>query len=506
MAMVDQPSQIRGLARATSLNLVGSAVAALSMLALLLVLTKGFGQGRAGVFLSAVALFQVLSIAATLGVETGLVKFISGRAHVDSRISNKDLLSISLIPVAGLSSLLTVLMVVWSSQIGSFIGGSALAAEATGVISMMAWFILPASISYGLLGATRGYGTMRPTVVVDRIGRSGLQVLFAGAAMISGNSLQFVAVAWALPYILELVAVVGWLISIQRKDASSDQDSPAWFSAFMVFWRFTLPRAAASIFRATFQWFDVILVAGLASPEAAAVYAVATRLLQLGLLAAFSVGQAVEPRFGKTIAAGDLVTTRSLYAISTAWLIILTWPMYILLAIFASSALGVFGSGFVTGSTALVILSGSVILGAGVGPVDILLVMKGKSTWSLWNTGLAAGLSIVLNLLLIPRLGIVGAAISLATSRVVANLLPLAQLNHLAHLHPFGDIWVRAALTSSLIFGGVGLIAKFTLGSSLTAAITAGALALIAYVPVLWRSRSVIGLDPKILLGRGSIA
>jgi O-antigen/teichoic acid export membrane protein len=233
---------------------------------------------------------------------------------------------------------------------------------------------------------------------------------------------------------------------------------------------------------------------------------VATRLLQLGLLAAFSVGQAVEPRFGETIAADDLGTTKSLYAISTAWLIMLTWPMYILLAIFAPSAMGIFGSGFVSGSGALVILSGAVILGAGVGPVDILLVMKGKSTWSLWNTGLAAGLSIVLNLILIPILGVVGAAISLATSRVVANLLPLAQLNHLANLHPFGDTWARAALTSSLIFGGVGLIVKFALGSGLTAAITAGVIAALAYVPVLWRSRALIGLDPKIILGNGSIA
>lgn len=499
-------SQVRGLARATSLNLVGSAVAALSMLVLLLVLTRGVGQGRAGVFLSAIALFQVLSIAAALGVETGFVKWLSGRAHASSRPTYRELLRISLIPVGVLSSILAILTATWSSQIGSFVGGSSLAGEATSVIWAMAWFIPPASISYALLGATRGYGTMRPTVVLDRIGRPLLQIVLVAVAMIWSTSLELVALLWAVPFVFELVAVVAWLTRIQRRDRPATQPSPGWSRAAREFWGFTLPRALASIFRATFQWLDVILVAGLASPEDAAVYAVATRLLQLGLLAAFSVGQAVEPRFGKAIAADDLENTKSLYAISTGWLILLTWPIYILIALFASAALGIFGPGFVSGSTALVILAGAVILGAAVGPVDILLVMKGKSTWSLWNTGLAAGLSLGLNLILIPSLGVVGAAISLATSRVVANLLPLAQLNHLANLHPFGDIWLRSALSASLIFGGVGLIVRFAVGSGLMAAVTAGVLAVLAYAAVLWRSRSLIGLDPKIIMGNGSIA
>lgn len=493
------PTQVRGLARATSLNLVGSAAAALSTLAILLVLTKGMGQATAGMFLSAVALFQVLSIAASLGVETGLVKWISARVDPSTRIMDRELLRVALIPVVTISVLFAVLTLLLSGKIGSFIGGEDLVLEATAIVSTMAWFIPPASVAYALLGATRGYGTMRPTVALDRLGRSVIQVSGVALAVGIGADPEIIALVWALPYVLLLILAGVWLSRIQNSDRILAQTPIGWINAAARFWSFTAPRAVASIFRATFQWFDVVLVAGLASPEDAAVYAVATRLLQIGLLAAFSVGQAVEPRFGKSIAENDQRTTRSLYAITTGWLIILTWPLYILLALFAGSVLGVFGHGYVAGTTTVVVLSGAVMLGAGVGPVDILLVMAGKSLWSLWNTGAALGLNLVLNFVLIPTLGILGAAISLAVSRATANLLPLAQLNHLAGFHPFGDIWVRAALTSVVIFGGVGLTMKLAFGAGISTAVIAAVIATAMYLPVLWRSRTLIGLDPKVI-------
>ncbi len=61
------------------------------------------------------------------------------------------------------------------------------------------------------------------------------------------------------------------------------------------FWIFSLPRAFASAFRVGVLWLDVVLVGALISPTAAAVYTVATRLLQVGFIAVEAIGQVVEP-------------------------------------------------------------------------------------------------------------------------------------------------------------------------------------------------------------------
>lgn len=500
-------NQLPGLARATTLNLLGSAASALLTVGLLLVVTRGVGQGRAGVFFAGVALFQVLSIASALGTETGLVKWISGRAESQTQMALVNLLKVSLVPVLLTSVLVATVVLFAADPLGRFIGGTELAEEATSVISVMAAFLPLASLSYALLGATRGYGTMKPTVVVDRIGRTAAQVVGVGAALALNASLPIVAIVWCLPYAAELIVSWVWLRRIDLNDRIQTPRTGEVRSEFAPFWRFTLPRSIASIFRATFQWVDVILVAGLASPEQAAIYAVATRLLQIGLLAAFSVGQAVEPRFGKAVAMNDNTTTKNLYGVVTGWLILLTWPIYIVIALFAAAILGIFGEGFEVGATAVVVLCGAVLLGAAVGPVDVLLVMKGKSTWSLWNTGLALAVNLVLNFVLIPRYGVLGAAVSLAASRVIANVLPLAQLFKLADLHPFGRGWATAAVTSAAVFGAAGALARMVLGDDLGAAVVATLVGLAVYTPILIRSRKTLELESAgTILARGGFA
>ena len=64
-----------------------------------------------------------------------------------------------------------------------------------------------AALSDTLLGATRGYRVMRPTVVVDRIGRSSAQLIGVLIA-ISAGSIALLAPLWALPYVP--AAVIGW--------------------------------------------------------------------------------------------------------------------------------------------------------------------------------------------------------------------------------------------------------------------------------------------------------
>ena len=311
--------------------------------------------------------------------------------------------------------------------------------------------------------------------------------------------------AWALPYVVQLGAAGRWLARLHGVHPPRGVDGHTAAETARVFWAFTLPRALSTTFRVTFQWFDVVLVAGLASPEDAAIYAVVTRLLQPGILAAFSVGQAVEPRLGRLTAAGDDKGTRYFYSTSTGWLILLTWPFYIVLAVFAPAVLGVFGEGFEVGAVAVAIIALSAMLGAGAGPVDILLVMKGKSSWSLWNTALALTINVGLNIVLIPRLGIVGAATSLAVSRVVANVLPMYQLHNLANLHPFGRNWVLATTESGIVFGSIMIAARLAFGPELWAAIGAALVALVPYGLIVWRSRSSLAIDPSFLSFRQGV-
>jgi O-antigen/teichoic acid export membrane protein len=249
------------------------------------------------VVLASIALFQVISVGSSLGVETGMVRWVSGRRDMPDRIARRDLLTISLVPVIVFSCLAALATALLSDELGAFMGGDTLNDDASNLILTLSVFVPFAASSMGPLGASRGYGTMRPTVFIDRIGRPIAQLLGVAVTVATNQTLVTIAAVWAAPYVLQLLASLMWLHRIEHADRVAVVRGGGWYESARAFWAFTLPRSVATTFRVTYQWLDVVLVAGLATPELAAVYAVSTRLLQLGVLTAFSVGQAVEPRF-----------------------------------------------------------------------------------------------------------------------------------------------------------------------------------------------------------------
>ena len=229
--------------------------------------------------------------------------------------------------------------------------------------------------------------------------------------------------------------------------------------------------------------------------RAAGIYAVSTKLIQLGVFVASSVAQVVRPRFSRLLAQGEGKRARSLYQVATGWQVALTWPQYLIVALFATVLLrALFGTEFAEGAPVVAILALSAMVGAAAGPVDVVLLMAGKSTWSLGNAGLALAMNIGLNLLLIPRFGIVGAAIAWAIARVVANLLPLFQVGRSLGFHPFGRELRYAAAGSLLTFGLMALAIRTALGTSPLGLLVAACLSLIFYIAYLVRFRQQVEL------------
>ena len=72
----------------------------------------------------------------------------------------------------------------------------------------------------------------------------------------------------------------------------------------------------------------------------------------------------------------------------------------------------------------VVILALGMLVGIAAGPVDIALLMLGRSVQSLRNNMTALVTNLVLNLALVPVLGITGAALAWSAAIVVSNALP----------------------------------------------------------------------------------
>lgn len=203
---------------------------------------------------------------------------------------------------------------------------------------------------------------------------------------------------------------------------------------------------------------------------------------------------AAQPRFTEMFALGDRRGANRVYQATTAWLILLTWPFYLLAVSYGPEIITVFGRSYQAGGTVMVILGLTMLLATGCGQVDTVLITKGRSSWSLLNGLLAVVLNVGLDLVLIPHYGIVGAAIGWSAAIVVTNVLPLAQISFTAQLHPFGRGTFVAAVFSVVSFAGLPLAARVLLGHSVAASLSGIACGCAILAAGMWRFRHDLNL------------
>jgi O-antigen/teichoic acid export membrane protein len=471
------------LARGGLANLTGAAVAGLAGFGVTWVVARGLGPAAAGGFFAGTAAFTLAGTVAKLGTPTGLVYFIARlRTQGADAAALRRCVRTGVGPVAVAGVLAGIVM--WCTA-------PRLAAHSPGYLAQLRVLavFLPAAVLFDtLLAATRGWRRMRPTVALDRLLRPGLQLGALALLWLAAiRAPAAYALAWAAPY-----AVTAVLAALALRNLLP---SEAGLARKLRFWRFTGPRAAASVAHLALQRVDVLLLASLAGLKAAAVYAVAGRFVALGQLANQAILLAVQPRLAELLGGHDRTGANAVYQTATGWLVLAAWPVHLGTAVFASVYLGLFGPVYRTATGVVVVLALAMVVGTGCGMVDTVLAMAGRTSWNLANVVLALAVNLGVDLALIPRLGALGAALGFAAATLANNLVPLAQVATVLKLHPFGRATATAAGTATACFGVVPLAVAAVLGTTPTAALVTAALGTAGYAVALARLRHVLHLN-----------
>ncbi|MGA9316387.1 MAG: polysaccharide biosynthesis C-terminal domain-containing protein, partial [Solirubrobacteraceae bacterium] len=260
------------------------------------------------------------------------------------------------------------------------------------------------------------------------------------------------------------------------------------------FWRFAGPRGFAGMFQIVVFWLDILLVGAMVSRYAAGVYGAVSKLAVVGGFALEGSRLAIGPQLSGLLARKEYARAADLYQSATRWLMAVSCPVYVLFAIFPVVVLGIFGHRYTAGAASLVVLSLAMLVSLGTGNQTIVLLMGGKSSWNLVNALAALAVNVGLNLALLPRIGILGAAIAWAASIVVDNVAAIIEIWVLFHLSPFGPGYGLVVAATIGCFGITGLAARALLGETLPALVVAVALGGAVYGVVAYRARARLQL------------
>jgi O-antigen/teichoic acid export membrane protein len=364
-------------------------------------LARWMGADAFGVYSYAWAWVAILGTLAGLGFGGTSVRFLAAyRAQQESA------------RIRGLLSFGRLLTLVSSSVVaaGGLAAVTVFASDSHYCSALQAAFsAIPILAFLGLEAAyARGFNWMALSAVSEQIGRPAALILFGWLLMTfsTGASAAAYVMICVLAY---LVATLAQHLAVRRRIRATIRTGPVELDVstwLRVSGSMLLLNGAQMIRMNT----DLILVGTLLAPADVGIYTAAVRTATLVSFVLSVTSVVAQPGIAAMHAENRRAELAHFVSATTRSIFVASLLIGIVVGLCGQLVLGRFGPGFISGYPALLILIAGHILVAASGPLTSLLTMTGHQGPAASIYGLSVISNAVLNILLIPEFGIVGAA------------------------------------------------------------------------------------------------
>jgi len=238
---------------------------------------------------------------------------------------------------------------------------------------------------------------------------------------------------------------------------------------------------------------DKITLGYYLNPREVGIYSVSIAVAGFVPIALTSVNQIFSPMIAELHSAGNHQLLQKLYAWLTKWVLVFTIPLAAAIIIFAGPVMTVFGGGFRSGAAVLVVCAIAQVVNCAAGSVGFLLLMSGNQLSLMKIQAVNAVLMVGLNVVLVPRMGILGAALGMSASVVGTNVWCLLEVRKQLSLFPYNRSYANVALSAMVTTLALLAQRRFFAHTSWR---SAGMALILAYV-VSVATMLLIGLDPE---------
>ena len=191
------------------------------------------------------------------------------------------------------------------------------------------------------------------------------------------------------------------------------------------------------------------------------IYSVAATMVAFVGLFLQSINQIFAPTIAELFANGEHDLLLRLYQTLTKWSLGLTIPLALGIMIFAKPLMGVFGPDFREGWPVLAIATVGQLVSCGVGSVGLLLLMSDQQKRMVRAQAITVFLTLGLNFLLIPRIGLIGAAIASAATNASLNLLWFRDVRIRLKLFPSTRGYVSLVIPTAATLVALVMVREF---------------------------------------------
>lgn len=411
---IDLDLHMQEVVRGTSTAFVMKVVGAGLSFVLNVVVARVLGARGTGAYYLALTVVSIAAVVGRLGLDSALLRYTAAYstsgdiARVRGTYRGGMLVAVSAgLAVTGLVELAAGVL---ARDLFS-------APELVVPLRLMALAILPISLISLHTELLKG---------LRRIGRAmllrgfGVPLLAIPAVFFLGTRMGVRGVV--LGYTAAAVVVCSVGIGLWRVSAPAGRGEPARMELRRLM-STSYPLLWATVLQLVMTWTDTLALGVWRDNRTVGIYGAAMRVATLISFVLLAGNAILAPKFASLYEQRDLDRLGRLARDAAKLLFLLTLPIVGIIVLAPSLVLGIFGAEFRAGAVALIILAAGQAINVFTGSVGNLLVMSGHERTMRNVYVVAAAASVILNVVLVPPFGMVGAAIASACSLAALNLL-----------------------------------------------------------------------------------
>ncbi len=411
------------------------------------IIARSLGTHLYGLFILGLAVFNVVGMLAECGFASGVVRFVAlYRGEGDERrVKGTVLLALKWTALSG--SLMTLALAASAHPIAVHFFHKP---ELSAVLRTLSLGILCSALTAMLVSATKGFKIMTYSALINEVFQPVLRVGLACLAVLAlGFGLSGVLGAYLIPLWLSPVLAYYYLLRIfpevRQKGVSPISEKGRFLD-------FSLPMLFVQFFGLWATSIDTLILGHFKASQEVGIYSAAQKTALVGNLIFVSFNSIFAPL------AADLHNRKELPLLSlyfktvTKWMLTLSLPIYLILILRADSFLLIFGKEFVRARSSLIVLSLGWIGYSVTNSASSMLAMSGRQKLRVLNMSGLLGLTLLLNLILIPRYGLAGAAFAISISLSLFGLTELGQVYFLLKVHPFRKDFLKPLAAGAAAF------------------------------------------------------
>lgn len=428
---MSRESNIGLIVKNAGIDTIGTAFNIVFMFAASVVITRTIGVDLFGKYSLSNSIFQVLGVFSVFGLDTGVVKLTSKYNARQDAMSVKGSLASAIILSAGLGTILALVVIALSPVLASRVFTKV---EGISLILRVHIIALP---FYALMmvinGYTQGLKTLKYSVLVELAARPVIRLCAVVLLFLVGLRLFAVLFGGIFSYVM--AALVAFYFARKISPFAFNRTQAKYVTNELFF--YSIPLVFARFMSVIIARSNTILVGYFRDPTSTGLFGAAITLSPFVSRSLLSFAKIFAPVISEIWERGEMRELERIFKTVSKWIFSLGFPVFLIFMLFSPSLLLVFGSDFKQAAMALRLLAVGEIINAVVGPVGHVLTMTGRQKLNLVNSIALAGLNIVLNIIMIPRWGISGAALATAISLSLINIVRVVQVKMIYGFTPF---------------------------------------------------------------------